>query len=101
MTDKRKTIIDRIKKNGGFWSYSEPPYGLDDDSVIEAGLIYLELEEMHFLFECWKYSRIKRIWKERLLKQGDRMNILNFILAVKVFNIKRPEQYIKKYSQTR
>lgn len=95
--NKRKVLIDRIKECGGFWSYDSSPYGLNDDSVIEEALIHLPFEEINLLESCWSRSKIKKVWKEKLLVQGKRLNILNFLLALKIFKIKKPQQYIAKW----
>ena len=97
MQDKRQTILEKIKANGGFWSYCGfIPTSLDDDSVIEAALVHLDLEDLPLLLEIWDKAHIKRVWKDRLVSQGKRMNILNYILAVKFFDIQNPDEYLKR-----
>ena len=98
ISEKRHLVLERIKDNGGFWSYRGIPEDLDDDSVIEAALMHLDLEDLPLLFGIWSKSHIKRVWKERLVSQGKRMNILNFILAVKLFHINNPDEYISRYA---
>lgn len=96
---KRWLILKKIKANGGLWSYQGIPDKLPDDDVIEAALVHLDLEDLHLLHEVWSKIRIERVWKERLLSQGDRMEILNFILAVKFFAIPNPDEYISRYAR--
>lgn len=98
--EKKLLIMEKIKNNGGFWSYSGIPEHLDDDSVIEASLIHLDLEDLPLLFGIWSKAHIKKIWKERLVSQGKRMDILNYILAVKLFAIQTPDNYIKRYARS-
>lgn len=97
--DKRLKIMKKIKDNGGFWSYNGIPKHLDDDSVIESSLIHLDLEDIPMLYEIWSKAHIKKVWKERLVSQGDRMSILNYILAVKLFAINNPDKYISRYAR--
>ena len=97
--EKKMLIMEKIKDNGGFWSYSDIPQHLDDDSVIEASLIHLDLEDLPLLLGIWSKAHIKKIWKERLVSQGRRMNILNYILAVKLFAINNPDKYITRYAK--
>lgn len=99
ISKKRQLILERIKKNGGFWSYQGVPEGLEDDIVIEAALVHLDLEDLPLLFGLWSKSHIKRVWKERLVSQGKRLNVLNYILAVKMFHISNPDQYITRYAR--
>ena len=96
MNDKRFVILQKIKARGGFWSYQGIPESLDDDSVIEAALVHLDLEDLPLLLEIWDKAHIKRVWKDRLVSQGKRMNILNYILAVKLFDIQNPDEYLRR-----
>ena len=97
--EKRMMIMEKIKDNGGFWSYSGIPEHMDDDSVIEASLVHLDLEDLPLLYGIWSKAHIKKVWKERLVSQGYRMNIRNYILAVKFFTIKDPDKYLSRYSK--
>ena len=92
-------IMEKVKAAGGLWSYQDIPEHLDDDSIIEAALVHLDLEDMPMLLQIWSRAHIKRVWKERLVSQGRRMNILNYILAVKVFKVKHPDNYIARYAR--
>ena len=96
MKEKRHIILEKIKANGGFWSYQGIPESLDDDAVIEASLVHLDLEDLPLLFGIWSKAHIKRVWKERLVSQGKRMNIRNYTLAVKFLEIRNPEEYLKR-----
>ena len=96
MKEKRHIILEKIKANGGFWSYQGIPDNLDDDAVIEAALVHLDLEDLPLLFGIWSKAHIKRVWKERLVSQGKRMNIRNYTLAVKFLEIRNPEEYLKR-----
>ena len=92
-------IMEKIKNNGGFWSYSVIPVHMDDDSVIEASLVHLDLEDLPLLFGIWSKAHIKKVWKERLVSQGNRMSIRNYILAIKLFAIENPDKYLSRYSK--
>ena len=97
MQSRRMAILELVKAAGGLWSYQGIPEHLDDDSIIEAALVHLELEDMPMLFQIWSKSHLKRVWKERLVSQGKRMNILNYILAVKIFGVSNPDKYLDRY----
>ena len=98
MREKRQHILESIKANGGFWSYDGIPDRLDDDAVIEAALVHLDLEDLPSLLGLWSKAHIKRVWKDRLVSQGKRMNILNYILAVKFFGIPNPDLYLSRHA---
>lgn len=91
---QKLVILRKIKANGGLWSYDGIPKKLDEDSIIEEALLHLDLEDMPLIFQLWSRAHIKRIWKEKLVSQGSRLNILNFILAVKVFAVNDPDKYL-------
>ena len=95
----KKNILEKIKAAGGFWSYHGIPEHLDDDSIIEAALVHMELEDLPMLLKIWSKSHLKRVWKERLVSQGKRMNILNYILSVKLFGVKHPDKYLSRYAR--
>ena len=97
--EKRMMIMEKIKDNGGFWSYSGIPEHMDDDSVIEASLVHLDLEDLPLLYGIWSKAHIKKVWKERLVSQGNRMSIRNYILAVRLFAIENPDKYLSRYSK--
>ena len=80
MKEKRHIILEKIKANGGFWSYQG----------------HLDLEDLPLLLGIWSKAHIKRVWKERLVSQGKRMNIRNYTLAVKFLEIRNPEEYLKR-----
>ncbi len=96
MKEKRHIILEKVKANDGFWSYQGIPDSLDDDAVIEAALVHLDLEDLPLLLGIWSKAHIKRVWKVRLVSQGKRMNILNYTLAVKFFNLKNPDEYLAR-----
>ena len=98
MQGRKRAILKKIKSAGGLWSYQGIPEHLDDDSIIEAALVHMELEDLPMLLKIWSKSHVKRVWKERLVSQGKRMNILNYILAVKLFGVKHPDQYLIRYA---
>ena len=68
----------------------------EKDAVIEAALVHLDLEDLPLLLGIWSKAHIKRVWKERLVSQGKRMNIRNYTLAVKFLEIRNPEEYLKR-----
>ena len=98
MQSRKRDVLEKIKAAGGLWSYQGIPEHLDDDSIIEAALIHLDLEDMPMLLNIWSKSHLKRVWKERLVSQGKRMNILNYILAVKLFGVRHPDNYLIRYA---
>ena len=99
MKSRKMEILKKIKIAGGLWSYRGIPENLDDDSIIEAALVHMDLEDMPMLLEIWSKSHLKQVWKERLVSQGSRMNVLNYILAVKFFGVHHPDNYLARYAR--
>lgn len=98
LQSRKMAILKKVKAAGGLWSYQGIPEHLDDESIIEAALVHMDLEDLPMLFGIWSKSHLKRVWKERLVSQGKRMNILNYILAVKLFGVKHPDNYLARYA---
>lgn len=98
MQSRKMAILEKVKAAGGLWSYRGIPEHLDDDSIIEAALAHMDLEDLPMLLGIWSKSHLKRVWKERMVSQGKRMNILNYILAVKLFGVKHPDIYLARYA---
>lgn len=98
MKSRKRDILEKVKAAGGLWSYQGIPEYMVDDDIIEAALVHLELEDMPMLLKIWSKSHLKRVWKERLVSQGKRMNILNYILAVKLFGVRHPDKYLIRYA---
>ena len=85
----RRAILEKIKENGGFWSYDGIPENINNDDLIEEALLHLDFEDFHLMFENWSESHIRRIWKKRLLSQGKRLTTLNLLLEILFFNNKQ------------
>ena len=94
---KQHLILQKVKDNGGLWSYNSIPEKMSDDDIIEQALRHLDFEDMHYIFEIWNKAHIKRIWKERLVSEGKRMNILNTLLGILFFNVKDINSYLQRH----
>ena len=58
-------------------------------------LVYLDLDEIKVLFELYGKQKVKRVWLERLVPQGDYLYTLNRFFAWFYFRVKKPEMYVK------
>ena len=96
-SEQKRLILQKIKMNGGLWSYKSIPEHMQDDEIIEEALRHLDFEDMHLLFSLWGIRKIKSVWKRKLVPEGTRMNILNSLLGVLFFNIADINQYLVKY----
>jgi len=94
MNSDREILIQKLMVCNSFWSISIPQE-IPDDVLIEKTLIYLDLEEINLLFTLFSSKKIKRVWRSRIVTQGDYYHPLNKLLAWLYFDIKNPDRYIK------
>ena len=99
--DKKRVLWQQLEQLGCLWSYAKNPNSIDDSLLIEKALLYLEFEDLHKLSELYPLKQIQRVWRQRLVSQGDYYDIINWLLAVMFFDIKKPEQYLKRYGKPR
>jgi hypothetical protein len=99
--DKKRVLWQQLGQQGCLWSYAKNPNCIDDSLLIEKALLYLEFEDLHKLSELYPLKQIQRVWRERLVSQGDYYGIINWLLAVMFFDIKKPDQYLKRYGKPR
>lgn len=97
MEKLKQKIIRMLKRKGAFWSYKmKDGDDLPDDIVIEKGLMHLEFEDMHLLFELYGKDRVKKFWEEKLVPQGSYLRTLNWLLATVFFGIGNADEYLDK-----
>ena len=99
--DKKRVLWRQLEQAGCLWSYAKNANSINDNLLIEKALLYLEFEDLHRLCELYPMKRIQRVWREKMVSQGDYYCIINWLLAVMFFDIKEPEKYLKRYGKTR
>ena len=99
--DKKRVLWQQLEQQGCLWSYARNPDSIDDSLLIEKALLYLEFEDLHKLSELYSMKQIQRVWRQHLVSQGDYYGIINWLLAVMFFDIKKPDQYLKRYGKPR
>lgn len=100
---QKKVLFRKLSEEGAFWSYNQDVLSndaLDADDYISLTLRYLDLEEIEILFQLFPYKKIKDVWKDKLIPEGEYLYTLNRFFAWYYFKAKRPDAYIK-YLQTR
>jgi len=94
---RRHFLIEKLKEENRFWSYA-PGFAdsdVPDEIIIEKTLVYLDLDEIKVLFELYGKQKVKRVWLERLVPQGEYLHALNRFFAWFYFRVKKPDMYIK------
>lgn len=96
---KKRVLWRQLEQSGCLWSYAKNPNNIDDNLLIEKALLYLEFEDLHKLCELYPMKQLQRVWRERLVSQGDYYGIINWLLEVMFFDIKDLEKYLKRYGK--
>lgn len=97
---KKQVLWQQLTQMGCLWSYAKDAK-IDDDLLIEKALLYLEFEDLHKLSALFPMRRIQNVWRQRLVSQGEYYGIINWLLAVMFFDIKKPDRYLKQYGKPR
>ena len=99
--NKKRLLWRHLERRGCVWSYAKNPKRVDDELLIEKGLLYLEFEELYKLSEIYSMHHLRNVWRERLVSQGSYYGIINWLLAAMFFDIKNPDKYLKRYGKPR
>ncbi len=96
--DKIKSyLVAKLHEENAFWSFDKSSgLELDDWNLIKYVLIHLDLTEIDLLFEIYPKGKIKRVWLDELVVQGDYLRNMNICIANLYFDIKHPVPYLKR-----
>ena len=94
----RMELINKLKKENAFWSFDPSSLSaIQDEVLIEKTLLHLDIDEVKSLFLLFPQSKIKALWKEKMLSQEPMYHQLNRLYAFLFFNLKDPDRYIRNY----
>lgn len=89
-------LLEKLKLEHCFWSFDESSIkDIPDDVLIEETLSHLDIDEINQLFKIYPYNKVKSVWLEHLVPQGEYLYTLNRFFAWYYFKAKRPDAYIK------
>lgn len=92
----KQDLLAKLKQEHCFWSYDESSVqDIPDDMLIEKTLLYLDLKEINSLFRIFSFRKIKKVWLEHLVPQGEYLYTLNRFFAWYYFKAKNPDAYVK------
>ncbi|MFV0553594.1 MAG: hypothetical protein ACK5LR_02710 [Mangrovibacterium sp.] len=101
--DKKKlkdVLVESLLKVNAFWSYANvASSAIPDEELIEKTFIHLDLKDIAVLFELYSRNYIRKVWRERMVVQGDYLFSLNVMIALFYFDIKQPEKYLHRVEQ--
>jgi len=97
MNNSKEILNKKLIDQHDYWSFNvNADTPVPDDILIEKTLLYLDIEDINLLFTLFPRKKIKQVWRDRLVIQGDYYRRLNKLLAWMYFDIKNPDQYINK-----
>jgi hypothetical protein len=100
MDNQREILNKKLIDQHVYWSFDMSNFTqIPDDILIEKTLLYLDIVDINRLFTLFPYKKIKQVWRNRLVIQGDYYRRLNKLLAWMYFDIKNPDQYINRTIQ--
>jgi hypothetical protein len=94
-----KSLINKLHKENAFWSYDTSKIDqISDDALIEKVLLHLDIDDIQILFKLYPATKIKKVWKEKMLSQEPMYHGLNRLYSFLFFNIKQPDRYISNFN---
>lgn len=92
----KRYLEQKLHNVNAFWSYEkELCHDLSDSDLIKYSMTYLDLNDIQLLFKIYPKKKIKQIWLDELVPQGDYLISMNLCFALLFFDIKKPLQYLK------
>lgn len=93
-------LFQKLKKNKAFWSYDiSENNDCIDELIIEKTLIHLDYTDYQYLFNIYPKSKIKKVWLDNMVVQGNYYYSLNYFIAWFCFGIKNPKRFLKRFEK--
>ena len=93
----KNDLVKRLLEVNACWSYTAvSTEEISDEELIEKVFIHMDMSDIAKLFEIYKRNYIRKVWKEKMVIQGDYLFNLNVMIALYYFDIKRPEKYLRQ-----
>ena len=94
--DIKQYLEKRLREEHAFWSFKESSCrNLSDWNLIKYVLLRLDLDDIKYLFQLYTKEKIKQVWLQELVPQGDFLSAMNICFALLFFDAKNPRQYVK------
>ncbi|MCL1943113.1 MAG: hypothetical protein FWF54_06155 [Candidatus Azobacteroides sp.] len=98
----KQYLESQLRKNHVFWSFQKDSVNdLSDWNLIKYVLLHLDIPDINYLFRLYSKKKIKQVWMEELISQGDYLLSMNLCFALLYFGAKKPRQYVKMLSTRR
>jgi hypothetical protein len=94
--DIKKHLEKRLTEEHSFWSFEKSScQNLSDWDLIKYVLLRLDLDDIKYLFQLYPKEKIKEVWLQELVPQGDFLLAMNTCFALLYFDARKPHQYVK------
>ena len=94
--DIRQYLEKRLMEENSFWSFEKSLcQNLSDWNLIKYVLIRLDLDDIKYLFQLYPKEKVKQVWLQELVSQGDFLMAMNICFALLYFDARNPRQYVK------
>ena len=92
----KQYLEKRLMEEHSFWSFEKSScQNLSDWNLIKYVLLRLDLDDINYLFKLYPKGKIKEVWLQELVPQGDFLLAMNLCFALVYFDAKNPRQYVK------
>ncbi|MDL2257107.1 hypothetical protein LJC06_02745 [Bacteroidales bacterium OttesenSCG-928-I14] len=96
MQIEKQQILDKLIEENAFWSYDmKGDVAVPDEVLIGESLIRLDIPEINKVIKLFGKKKVKQVWLNQLVVQGDYYKDLNRFLSWMYFDIKKPDVYLK------
>lgn len=92
------SLLGQLKKENALWSYDASAIRIEDvsdEQLIALTLRHLDLPEIDMLFDIFSFRKVKDVWKNFLIPQGDYLYTMNRFFAWYYFKAKNLDSYFK------
>jgi hypothetical protein len=87
----KSELLQKLHEKHAFWSYDKSScQTISDWNLIKFVLIHLDIDDIDLLFTIYPKSKIKKVWMDELVIQGNYLRNMNICLANLYFDIKHP-----------
>ena len=92
----KQYLEKKLIEENAFWSFEKAScQTLSDWNLIKYVLLRLDLDDIKYLFQLYPKEKIKQVWLQELVPQGDYLLAMNICFALLYFGAKKPRQYVR------
>ena len=94
--DIKQYLEKKLTEENSFWSFEKSScLNLSDWNLIKYVLLRLDLDDIKYLFQLYPKEKIKQVWLQELVPQGNFLLPMNICFALLYFGARNPRQYVR------